>query len=77
MCSFGVNSSESRKSEVTRRAATCGVNSEVCFSGDVFGNPRDGSFVDPTNSVLYWLYGCACVIVCYESIPMVWGTKIR
>ena len=47
----------------TRRTATCGVNytyQEVCFSGDVFGYPRLGSFVDLTSSVclmcvLVWL----------------------
>ena len=36
------------------RTATCGVSLtylEVCLSGDVFGYPRIGIFVDPTSSV--------------------------
>ena len=36
------------------RTATCSVNYtylEVYFSGDVFGNPHLGIFVDPTSSV--------------------------
>ena len=40
----------------------------------MFGNPRIGSFEDPTNSVLY---GCVDVIVCYKGMSMTWGTMLN
>ena len=59
------------ESLVTRQTATCGVNEEVCFSGDVFDIPRLVFFV----ILRLQLYGCVHVIVCYESMPMIWGTE--
>ena len=70
---------ECMKCKITRRTATCGVKHTywgVCFSEDVFGNPRLGTFVNPTSSVCVGVVLRVDAVVCYKCMPMMWGIEI-